>query len=125
MAVFIVLKKCMKWALLMFLPKLVRVNRLCMKKLPNVKNIVRAEWPCKKVMARTEPVDYDELLDVCQIWVKAAMQLSEKDLRMMSRLVKAQDRKIQSVVFDSNAAGNDQINEHDEASNEMINQNIA
>ena len=79
----------------------------------------------QKVMARTEPVDYDELLDVCQIWVKAAMQLSEKDLRMMSRLVKAQDRKIQSVVFDSNAAGNDQINEHDEASNEMINQNIA
>jgi DSF synthase len=48
----------------------------------------------QQVMARTEPVDYDELLDVCKIWVQAAMNLSEKDLKMMSRLVKAQDRKI-------------------------------
>ena len=48
----------------------------------------------QKVMARTEPVDYDELLDVCKIWVEAAMQLTEKDLRMMNRLVKAQDRKV-------------------------------
>jgi len=47
----------------------------------------------QRVMARTEPVDYDELLDVCKIWVQAAMDLSEKDLRMMARLVKAQDRK--------------------------------
>ena len=48
----------------------------------------------QRVMARTEPVDYDELMDVCRIWVQTAMDLSEKDLRMMSRLVKAQDRKI-------------------------------
>jgi DSF synthase len=48
----------------------------------------------QRVMARTEPVDYDELMDVCKIWVQAAMDLSEKDLRMMSRLVKAQDRKL-------------------------------
>lgn len=48
----------------------------------------------QEVMARTEPVVYDELLDVCRIWVKAAMGLSEKDLRMMARLVKAQDRKV-------------------------------
>lgn len=48
----------------------------------------------QKVMARTEPFDYEELLDVCKIWVQAAMGLSEKDLRMMNRLVRAQDRKI-------------------------------
>jgi DSF synthase len=48
----------------------------------------------QRVMARVEPVDYDELLDVCKIWVQAAMDLSEKDLRMMTRLVKAQGRKI-------------------------------
>ncbi len=47
----------------------------------------------QRVMARVEPVDYDELLDVCKIWVQVAMDLSEKDLRMMARLVKAQDRK--------------------------------
>lgn len=52
----------------------------------------------QEVMARTEPVSYDELLDVCQIWVKAAMNLSEKDMRMMNRLVKAQDRKIQAAM---------------------------
>ncbi len=75
----------------------------------------------QKVMALTEPVDYDELLDVCQIWVKAAMQLSEKDLRMMTRLVKAQDRKIQSAELESAVTGHD----HTEAGNEMINQNIA
>ena len=51
----------------------------------------------QEVMARTEPVVYDELLDVCQIWVKAAMGLSEKDLRMMGRLVKAQDKKIDAA----------------------------
>lgn len=51
----------------------------------------------QKVMARTEPVDYDELLDVCKIWVEAAMGLSEKDLKMMQRLVRAQDRKIMPV----------------------------
>lgn len=56
----------------------------------------------QRVMARTEPVDYDELLDVCKIWVQAAMTLSEKDLRMMNRLVKAQDRKIQAI--EENAA---------------------
>jgi DSF synthase len=54
----------------------------------------------QKVMARTEPVDYDELLDVCKIWVQAAMELSEKDLRMMSRLVKAQNRKIMAIEED-------------------------
>jgi len=51
----------------------------------------------QKLMARTETVDYDELLDVCKIWVQTAMDLSEKDLRMMTRLIKAQDRKVDAV----------------------------
>lgn len=51
----------------------------------------------QKAIARVEPVDYDELLDVCKIWVKAAMDLSEKDLKMMKRLVRAQDRKIAAI----------------------------
>lgn len=56
----------------------------------------------QKVMARTEPVDYDELLDVCKIWVKAAMGLAEKDLRMMKRLVRAQDRKMAAADENTN-----------------------
>ena len=66
----------------------------------------------QKVMARAEPVDYDELLDVCQIWVKAAMQLTEKDLRMMKRLVKAQDRKIQAALDASDITVDDISNKN-------------
>jgi len=40
---------------------------------------------------------------------------------MMTRLVKAQDRKIQSAVLRSNAI----VNDHDCAGIEIINQNIA
>ena len=60
----------------------------------------------QEVMARTEPVVYEELLDVCQIWVKAAMALTDKDLRMMARLVKAQDRKIQAAADQRTAVVN-------------------
>ncbi|HKJ07962.1 MAG TPA: crotonase/enoyl-CoA hydratase family protein [Gammaproteobacteria bacterium] len=39
-------------------------------------------------------VSYDELYDVTQRWVDAALQLSEGELRTMLRLVRAQDRKM-------------------------------
>jgi len=42
---------------------------------------------------RYNPVDYDELMDITKIWVDAAMQLTKKDLRMMKKLVGAQDNK--------------------------------
>lgn len=38
-------------------------------------------------------VPYEELLDITTLWVDAAMQLGESELRIMNRLVRAQDRK--------------------------------
>lgn len=39
-------------------------------------------------------VSYEELVDVTTRWVEAALQLSESELRVMQRLVRAQDRKM-------------------------------
>jgi len=38
------------------------------------------------------PVTYKELIDITTIWVDAALKLSERDLRMIDRLVRAQNR---------------------------------
>jgi DSF synthase len=44
------------------------------------------------VRRRVNPVTCDELKDVVSIWADAALRLTERDLRMMDRLVRAQDR---------------------------------
>ena len=59
----------------------------------NARNAIR------KVRQRVNPVDYQELLDICDIWVNAAFNLGERDLKTMSRLVRSQLR----------FAGNDDI----------------
>jgi DSF synthase len=41
-----------------------------------------------------EPVSYDELMAVTEIWVDAALRLHERDLRMMEHLVGAQNRQL-------------------------------
>jgi DSF synthase len=38
-------------------------------------------------------VSYDELVDIAKLWVENALRLSEKDLKMMHRLVKRQTSK--------------------------------
>jgi DSF synthase len=38
-------------------------------------------------------VSYQELVDIGEVWADAAMNLSEKDLRMMERLVRRQDSR--------------------------------
>ena len=38
-------------------------------------------------------VSYQELIDIGEVWADAAMNLSEKDLRMMERLVRRQDSR--------------------------------
>ncbi len=40
------------------------------------------------------PIDYQELSEITEIWVDAALRLEDKDLRMMDRLVKAQLAKV-------------------------------
>jgi DSF synthase len=42
---------------------------------------------------RFNPVTYAELLDITTIWVDAAMNLTEKDLKVMDRLVRSQEKQ--------------------------------
>ncbi|MGH1479340.1 MAG: crotonase/enoyl-CoA hydratase family protein [Geminicoccales bacterium] len=46
-----------------------------------------------RISRRCEGIDYDELVDIADIWVEQAMGVSKKDLRHMERLVYAQQRK--------------------------------
>jgi DSF synthase len=43
---------------------------------------------------RVNPLTYEELKDIVEIWLDAAMELGEQDLRKMMRLVSAQERRI-------------------------------
>jgi DSF synthase len=45
-----------------------------------------------KVRQRCNPLTYEELEDVAELWVDAALQLGPKDLRMMERLVRSQEK---------------------------------
>ena len=38
------------------------------------------------------PVSYQELLDIAMLWVDAAMRINDRDLQMMSRLVRSHMR---------------------------------
>lgn len=51
-----------------------------------------------QVRRNIDPVTYEELLGVTKIWVDAALRLEEKDLRMMDRLVRAQQKLDRSQV---------------------------
>ncbi|HEX9276414.1 MAG TPA: crotonase/enoyl-CoA hydratase family protein [Casimicrobiaceae bacterium] len=44
------------------------------------------------VRREIEPVTHDELMRVASIWADAALRLSERDLKMMERLVRAQNK---------------------------------
>lgn len=45
-----------------------------------------------KLRQRIAPIDYNELLDICDIWVETALDLPEKDKRTMRRLIRSQSR---------------------------------
>jgi len=62
----------------------------------HIKTANRMSNSCKamqKVKDRCSTISYQELIDITEIWVDAALNLSDKDLRMMSRLVKRQTAK--------------------------------
>ena len=46
----------------------------------------------------SQPVSYDELTRITEIWVDAALRLTPKDLRMMERLVSRQTSKAEMAV---------------------------
>ena len=47
----------------------------------------------EKVVEQFNPLSYKELMDVVNIWVDTAMQLSEKNMRLMEYLVNAQNKR--------------------------------
>ncbi len=48
----------------------------------------------QRVRRLYQPVRYEELLDITRVWVDTALQLSEKDLKTMERLVRAQNKRL-------------------------------
>lgn len=47
----------------------------------------------ERVVEQFNPLSHNELMDVVNIWVETAMQLSEKNLRLMEYLVNAQNKR--------------------------------
>lgn len=45
-----------------------------------------------RVRRRMRPIRYEDLLDVLDIWVEAAMRIGPRELRLMDRLAKSQER---------------------------------
>ncbi len=56
--------------------------------------IPHARLAMNRVRYACQPVTYEELLCVTDIWVDTALQLGDKQLRMMERLVRAQQRQV-------------------------------
>lgn len=50
-------------------------------------NGLRALYQCRQ---HIHPVSHEELMNITEIWVDAALQLQDRDLKMMGRLVRAQ-----------------------------------
>lgn len=57
-------------------------------------NAVRAVHACRQVV---NPVTREELDAVTDIWVAAALRLGDKDLKMMSRVVRSQLKRIEAA----------------------------
>lgn len=52
----------------------------------------------RKVRETVNPITYDELVSIVEIWVDAAMRLEKRDLRMMKRLVAHQTHKQEAAA---------------------------
>jgi DSF synthase len=64
------------------------------KKLDKSKNTRRAVL---KIRNRVHPVTFEEMLDIGEIWVDSAMALAPKEIKVMQRLVRSQDRMARSL----------------------------
>ena len=48
---------------------------------------------------RVNPLTLEELYDITEIWVDAALRLDERNLKVMERLVRAQNSKVSTDVI--------------------------
>lgn len=58
----------------------------------------RAHLAMNSVRNLAQRVSYDELMNITEVWVDTALALGERSLRMMERIVRAQDRRLASQV---------------------------
>jgi DSF synthase len=56
------------------------------------------------VRREVEPVTHEELMRVVGIWADAALRLTERDLRLMERLIRAQSRTLEQLDADAPTA---------------------
>lgn len=66
------------------------------KKHKNHLNGMRSIYDCRR---HVWPISHKELTDIAVMWVDAALKIQEKDLKMMSRLIKAQSRQHSSYRY--------------------------
>lgn len=59
----------------------------------------------RKARQRFNPVTYQELMDITTVWVDAALQLEEKDLKVMDRFVRSQQKLFENRPAHHSAAG--------------------
>jgi DSF synthase len=55
------------------------------------RNGLQAVFSCRQ---HFHPVSYEELLNIANVWVNAALRLEEKDLKLMSRLARSQAKLV-------------------------------
>ena len=51
----------------------------------------------RKVRDICNKISYDELIEIAKIWTDAAFKLTDRDLKMMSRLVKRQNQRAKGI----------------------------
>ena len=69
------------------------VNRF-IRKLEKSRNTRSAIF---QIRNRVHPVTFEEMLDIGEIWVRSAMALSSHEIKVMERLVRAQNRMAKSL----------------------------
>ena len=62
------------------------------------RRIATAHLALHRVRDAVNPVSLDELARITEIWVDTALQLTDKQLRVMERLVRAQLRRPEAVL---------------------------
>jgi DSF synthase len=49
----------------------------------------RAVYECRR---HFHPVSYEEMLNITEVWVDTALRIEDKDIKLMNRLVRSQQR---------------------------------
>jgi len=58
----------------------------------------------QKARHRFNPVTYQEMMDITHIWVEAALQLTDRDLKVMDRFLRSQQKSFRNCGADQNSA---------------------